>query len=284
MYHHGKRQGQGAYSNQKLKYTGEWFQDVYHGMGRLEIFGQFIHRGNFHNGDFVAKKAVPPPFVTASKDLDSKYIQKRHNVMAELSKRNKVGTTVVSEGTATPRLQDGDTKDYKTIAPQKHAISANDLVGALNKQRPAPTVAPKQPPNRKKTVLDELSGALSKRHADMEAHVVSFSPKPTSKEPANISVKSNNMVTSNNVHPQITDIRRKENLMAELAKARKPITQNTPPRTDASVRPLPTKKNITIQNTMKGGGSTSVSSSSKGKRQTLMDELNSKLAEKNRSL
>ena len=280
MYHHNKKQGHGVYSNQNLKYTGEWFWDKYHGMGRLEVFGQFIHRGNFRNGEFVAKVAVPPPFVLSSSNLDQRYIKKRHNVMAELAKRGKVGDTLVSEGKAKPQARDGVKKDYKKIAPQKLGISANDLLGAINKQRTT-TAGPKQEiekASKTNTVMGELSSVLSKRHEKMKAHEISSSPVARKTQGPKRTVNANPISHTNK--PVFADIQRKDNLMAELKKVRK---QSAPVTTTAlSLTTTRTNQEKVIMKP-KVQQVTKPSNSSPSKHQTLMNELNSKLSARNSS-
>lgn len=172
MYHQGKRQGQGVYSTQKLKYSGEWFLDKYHGMGRLEVFDQFIHRGNFRHGNFVEKATVPPPFVLASQ-ASQRHIKKRHNMIAELTQKaddrpkieampNKYEIKEVADSTNTPA--------------RSPMITANMLAGAqLMKRAPVGDLEPvavSLPPDsvrnpKKKTMLEELGAALKNRNETM---------------------------------------------------------------------------------------------------------------------
>mmetsp|Transcript_14130 Transcript_14130/g.34253 ORF Transcript_14130/g.34253 Transcript_14130/m.34253 type:complete len:497 (+) Transcript_14130:797-2287(+) len=172
MYHHSKRQGQGVYTNKFLKYSGEWFQDMYHGMGRLEVFDQYIHRGNFRMGQFVEKASVPPPFVLASQ-ASKRDIAKRHNVLTELSKKAEQRPKIEAQ----PNNYEPNGDAVPTTAPQRNPmVTANMLAGAqLVKRAPVGDLEPVAltlPPDsvrnpKKQSMLDELGNALKKRDENM---------------------------------------------------------------------------------------------------------------------
>jgi hypothetical protein len=172
MYHHGTRQGQGVYTTQSLKYSGEWFQDKYHGMGRLEVFDQFIHRGNFRRGNFVEKASVPPPFILASQ-ASRRHIKKRHNVIAELTQKADERPKIE----ALPNKYEDKEHVVTTTNPARNPmITANMLAGAqLIKRAPVGDLEPvaiTPPPDsirnpKKKSLLEELGLLLQKRDAEM---------------------------------------------------------------------------------------------------------------------
>eukprot|EP00980_Cylindrotheca_fusiformis_P001233 scaffold331_cov117-Cylindrotheca_fusiformis.AAC.11 len=170
MYHQGKRQGQGVYSTQTLKYSGEWFQDKYHGMGRLEVFDQFIHRGNFRHGNFVEKSTVPPPFVLASQ-ASNRHIRKRNNMIAELAQKSDDRPKIE----AIPNKY--ESKEEPTRPPGRAPMITADLLAGAQLMKRAPVgdlepVAISLPPDsvrnpKKKSMLEELGAALKKRDAEL---------------------------------------------------------------------------------------------------------------------
>ncbi|CAJ1939121.1 unnamed protein product [Cylindrotheca closterium] len=173
MYHHGKRQGQGVYTNMFLKYSGQWFQDFYHGMGRLEVFNEHIHRGNFRMGQFVEKASVPPPFVLAS-HATKRDIAKRHNVLTELTKKAEQRPKIE----ALPNKYEAKETVSSSTAPQRNPmVSANMLAGVqLMKRAPVgdmELVAVSLPPDsvrnpKKQNLLAELGAVLTKRDENMK--------------------------------------------------------------------------------------------------------------------
>jgi hypothetical protein len=244
MYHHGKRQGQGVYSTQRLKYSGEWFSDKYHGMGRLEVFGEFIHRGNWRNGNFVAKATVPPPFVLHS-NASRRHIHKRHNMIAQLAQRGdeKRQNDETQEHIVATQVPFNSNTQPGRSHMRPALFSAEMLAGAAGglkhhdngEEAPPPVL---QRTSKTKNMFDELNFVLKKRDEEMVPEkrpyeIVSMPRKKITRGKTTLPT-----VVINNPPPSVTSPKEEKNAVATRSKGPIPPVK---PIFKVELKPVSTK-------------------------------------------